>query len=271
MDPPISEEVIGRGVCGQIYKSTYKNERVAVKKISLMMMTAEEVQGEVNVLKYVSEKCPGLIPLFKGSLQITPSCYIITEFLDGYVNLGDFPTASLPLPELKKIIQTVIEGLQVIHHNNVAHRDVKPENMMIHSKTHHVKYVDFGFAFCEGISFIQRGDAGSPAYMAPETILRGLESTLIGYQRTDRWSLSLSIFEIAYGEDLITMMLENKLSRLLPIHAIKYLEKFYPEWESQKEEIMKPYFQEKITDPDIQRVIRNGLHFSPPLRILESF
>lgn len=67
-----------------------------------------------------------------------------------------------------KVFKQIVLAMQAYHNHNIAHRDLKPDNILVNmeSKTYETKIIDFGFAakskeklqvFC-----------GTPAFMAPE-------------------------------------------------------------------------------------------------------
>ena len=66
----------------------------------------------------------------------------------------------------KQLLQTI----HYLHKNGVAHRDLKPDNIMIDNETHDLKLIDFGFTRpieIEGSPF-SKSIKGTPMYMAPE-------------------------------------------------------------------------------------------------------
>ncbi len=63
----------------------------------------------------------------------------------------------------------VLEGLIYLHYNNVIHRDIKPQNILV-TDSDLVKICDFGMALVDGISFSgpDNMQIGSPCYTPPE-------------------------------------------------------------------------------------------------------
>ena len=83
----------------------------------------------------------------------------------------------------------VLLGVEYLHSNDIVHRDIKPDNILLsdHGKT--CKIVDFGVSEM----FVKPGDdtmeksAGSPAFMSPELCTAG-HSAYHG-RKDDIWSL----------------------------------------------------------------------------------
>ena len=106
---------------------------------------------------------------------------VATEWVDG-VTLGERLASGPLLPsEAGLIMLQVAEALSVAHAAGLAHRDLKPDNIMV-SESGDVKLLDFGLAKAVGEgSFSDRSwetvegtIVGTPAYMAPEQV-RGEE------------------------------------------------------------------------------------------------
>ena len=94
----------------------------------------------------------------------------------------------------------IILGLEYLHSQGIAFRDLKPENLLVTSKGY-LKFVDFGFAkripFHEdGVLKLKSGTMlGSPDYLAPELILRH------GHDHTvDLWALGVIVYELIAGK-----------------------------------------------------------------------
>lgn len=73
---------------------------------------------------------------------------LVTEYLNGYLDLFDYNIAikKLPLTEVKTILKQVITVTKNLLDAGVDHRDIKDENLLYNPETMHVKLLDFGSA-----------------------------------------------------------------------------------------------------------------------------
>jgi len=77
--------------------------------------------------------------------------FIVQEFVPGGELLAQIIERSFYDPEASWVMRGLTRGLQFLHQNHIAHRDMKPENVLIwHTrevnklKIHDVKIADFG-------------------------------------------------------------------------------------------------------------------------------
>jgi serine/threonine protein kinase/tetratricopeptide (TPR) repeat protein len=108
----------------------------------------------------------------------------------------------LPLPDALVIARQVASALDYAHRHGVVHRDVKPENILLHEGAAMVADFGIGKALStQGGSITQTGIAvGTPAYMSPEQASG--ESDVDG--RSDLYSLGCVLYEMLAGEQPFT-------------------------------------------------------------------
>ena len=92
---------------------------------------------------------------------------------------------------LKNIFKQIFEAMNYLHQNNISHRDIKMENILI-KNNYEIKIIDFGFGLYNPQHEVQKFFCGTPKYIAPE-ILEGK-----GYygEEADLWSLGVLIYKI---------------------------------------------------------------------------
>lgn len=113
-------------------------EKVAIKVINLQALKPEtylKLQEELTILKSLPSH-PNIVQML-SLLQTSNNVYIVTEYCDGALS-------KVPDTEQMSVALGIIEGLRHLYRNNVVHRDLKPDNILVKSGV--PKIIDFGFA-----------------------------------------------------------------------------------------------------------------------------
>lgn len=96
----------------------------------------------------------------------------------------------------QKIVAALLRGLEHLHSNGVAHRDIKCENIICNpGAAEDTKIVDFGFAKPLGPNNQLSDLCGSPSYVAPEILEKQPYNT-----QCDLWSLGVVMFACLFGQ-----------------------------------------------------------------------
>lgn len=108
------------------------------------------------------------------------------------------PKAVISEPEAKWIFRQLIYGIEYLHSRNIAHRDIKLENIIFEKSLTKVKLVDFGFATC----LREQGEkikifCGTPTYMAPEIVSK--EHSGYAAPPADVWALGVVLYLLLSG------------------------------------------------------------------------
>lgn len=104
-------------------------------------------------------------------------------------------------PEVKlNLFANILEGVAAMHRNEIAHRDLKFENILIQEKAGQIKVkiidMDLALSFDE-LKIVNRLQ-GTLAYIAPE-ILKKPES-LSCPEKVDSWSLGIMLYQLCEGD-----------------------------------------------------------------------
>lgn len=125
--------------------------------------------------------------------------YIVMEFCSGgdlYDHVEQQTNNRLSEEETLKIIYQVASGLSFLHANNVAHRDLSLENVLLDGKGQ-AKICDFGLSCRADQRY--KDIVGKLYYMAPEVVM-GRE---YDPKAADIWSLGIMCFCLLTGSPLI--------------------------------------------------------------------
>jgi serine/threonine-protein kinase len=124
--------------------------------------------------------------------------YLVTEYLRGYTLAHLLKSVNrMPEADALKIASRICDALSYLHGNDVIHRDLKPQNVMI-CLDGTIRILDFGIARSTGRRFTFSGFTpamGTPEYMAPEQV-KGKR----GDERTDLYSLGAMLYQMVVGE-----------------------------------------------------------------------
>jgi serine/threonine protein kinase len=184
----------------------------------------ENAKKEAEILEHLSKD-----PVHEAILKYvgcskdpinTNEVFIITEFNDGYIELTKFifnPDSAvvIPFPKrtfpylrppepvvndfIKRCISQLYSGLHAIHAKTVVHRDIKPDNILIHPKTGDIKYIDFGLA--DKFPNLYDAPRGSPEYVSPLGWIGGVQRNEMQtyykiLQHCDYFALALIIYTL---------------------------------------------------------------------------
>ncbi|RJQ53272.1 MAG: serine/threonine protein kinase [Actinobacteria bacterium] len=186
-------ELIGEGGFGRVWKAFDKRmERaVAVKEIPTGARTAQRAINEARTIALLNH--PNIVTVYE--FEETPEAYyLIMEYLEG-LTLAEILDAAgaLPLQVALAIGVQMCHGLENAHLNNVIHRDVKPENVIL-LPDGRLKVMDFGISRLRGRPMNKDEVIGTVFYMSPEALTGGIVD-----QTSDEFSLAMVVYEMLAG------------------------------------------------------------------------
>jgi TonB family protein len=182
---------------GRVYRAfdPLGHRTVAIKTVRPEFLTAETAEEYLRRFRREAQAAgalshPCIITIFDVGEN-----YFVMELLDGATLQAVLRTrGSLPLAEALPILGPVAEALDYAHARGIIHRDIKPGNLMI-LPDGRTKIMDFGVAHLAAKEMSVSGQfLGSPAYMAPERILRGDATPL-----SDLFSFAVVAYESLTG------------------------------------------------------------------------
>jgi len=202
ISPEISEELIAIKIFDQKYYKYYSNEVDYLSKLS----------DNENIIKLYDYGQGFITPLLNNNNYDKPKMNIqdskkekiffqIVEYapngeLKDYV-LGT--STRIPEKISAKIFSKIVQTVKYLHINNIAHCDIKPENILL-DKNYSPKLNDFGFSQSfkgEVGDYLLHKFAGTNIYSAPETrkaYIKGFDGV-----KNDIFSLGVLLFVITIG------------------------------------------------------------------------
>lgn len=208
-----SDDKLGQGTFGVVYKGTWQGLTVAVKQLHLQKLTRQEKSSFVKEIRIMSTlgKHPNLVYLHGYTLN-PPGLvmeYVELGSLNYLLHYCEDSTIEAKITDgriKKKLILGIILGMIQLHTVNIVHGDLKPQNILV-SKDYKAKVTDFGFATLRGKTSSSIASStvsddgtvvcGTAAYMAPEL----LQSTKPPEYSSDIYSFGILLNEVIQEEE----------------------------------------------------------------------
>lgn len=135
---------------------------------------------------------------------------VLEEYIDG-ISVAELLNDSTYTPyAMKRVINSVCNGVEVLHNNSIIHRDIKPDNILVDSNGN-IKLIDYDAAriYIKGKEqdTVLLGTAG---YAAPEQY--GIVQSDI---RTDIYSLGVLINVMLTGEHPSKKMCSGRYRKIV--------------------------------------------------------
>jgi len=192
-------EIIGEGGMGIVYKAKCHllNRFVAVKILKEELSNDEEYTSrfkrEATSIARLSH--PNIVNVHDVGSENNIN-FIVMEYINGKTLKQVIKeNGRLRFEKTIDIVLQIAKGLECAHSNNIIHRDIKPDNIMI-TKDNMVKVMDFGIAKVADIRTVTNSSKimGSVHYFSPEQA-KGIFVDC----RTDIYSLGIVMYEMVTG------------------------------------------------------------------------
>jgi serine/threonine-protein kinase len=193
---------LGQGAMGTVYlgQDPKINREVAIKTLSYSDVDAGRVTEVKKRFFREAEAAgklshPNIMTIYDVGEEYDMA-YMAIELLKGE-DLAAFCEKDklLPVKRVLNIVSSVAEALDYAHQQEVVHRDIKPDNILLLANDE-VKVADFGIARVMSASTTETGMIlGTPNYMSPEQVAG---EKVDG--RSDLFSLGVVLYELLTGE-----------------------------------------------------------------------
>ncbi|XP_036115275.1 serine/threonine-protein kinase 33 isoform X1 [Molossus molossus] len=276
--------ILGKGSFGVVIEATNKETETkwAIKKVNKEKAGSSAVkllEREVDILKSVRhEHIIHLEQVFETPTKM----YLVMELCeDGELKKVLERKGHFSENEARWIIQSLASAIAYLHNNDIVHRDLKLENIMVKSSfidannemNVNIKVTDFGLAVRKhgGSEAMLQTTCGTPMYMAPEVINAHDYS-----QQCDIWSIGVIMYIVLCGEPPFMASSEEKLFELIRKGELRF---DGPVWDSISDcaksvlkQLMKVDPAHRITAKELldnQWLTGNTLSSARPANVLE--
>lgn len=190
-------EKIGAGGMSDVYKA---KDQVLGRYVAVKVLKQEFAEDVNFVTKFHTEaqsaaglQHPNIVNIYDVGSE-DHMHYIVMEYVEG-ITLKTYieKKGQLNYKEAISIAIQVARGIESAHNNNIVHRDIKPQNIMI-SNEGKVKVTDFGIARAATSNTIHSDVMGSVHYTSPEQARNGFVDG-----KSDIYSLGIVMYEMVTG------------------------------------------------------------------------
>ncbi|KAK9708650.1 Protein kinase [Basidiobolus ranarum] len=187
---------IGQGASGSVYaaRSLANNKRVAIKQMDLAHQPRKElIVNEILVMKEAQH--PNIVNYLDSYLVNSNELWVIMEYMEGGALTEVIDNNTLTESQIATICHETCQGLLHLHNQNIIHRDIKSDNVLL-DYDGSVKITDFGF--CAKLTEQKNKRAtmvGTPYWMAPEVVKQKEYDA-----KVDIWSLGIMAIEMIENE-----------------------------------------------------------------------
>jgi len=239
-------------VCRGTHRAT--GRKVAIKCVLRKDLPPNDdaaVYDEVAILASLKHRyiCP-LIDFFDEK-----ECYfLVMELMSGgdlFDRIGTKKTYDER--DARNLCHKMLDSMQFIHENNVAHCDMKPKNLLLRNEEDDsfIKLADFGFATrVYGPNSLTK-QCGTPFFVAPEILMRTPYD-----QQADMWSVGVIVYLLLSGNLPFMGRSQRELFRAIVIGKYEFDDDI---WDNISEHAKNLIQGLLVTDPDKRLTAKQAL------------
>lgn len=214
---------IGHGGMATVYLA---HDRILNRDVALKLLNQDAVSKDGTALKrFLIEAHATTSLIHPNIVEVYDICdvgnkhFIVMEYIEGHTLKETIALRGhIPVKESVWIMKQLCSGIMEAHKNNIIHRDIKPQNVLMKNDGT-AKIADFGIAVLNNSFDLTSKDTvlGSVHYLAPE-LSKGESPTM----QSDIYALGIVFFELLIGKVPFTG--ENAVSI-----ALKHCKESFPD------------------------------------------
>jgi serine/threonine protein kinase len=200
-----------------VYKQSVPNKKFIAKKV-------RKQSNELEIFEFLSTFRPRskhIISLHE-SFQTRSTSWAILPEMDSVAAYPTFSPEKLS-GKVAQVCRGLIKGVAYLHKLNIAHRDIKPDNLVV-DRDFCLKIIDFDIAMkVTDEDEVVDGQCGTIGWMAPELEEKSVYSPI----KADRWSTGQVILRLLHkfrNQDLVLRTIARNLATHDPEERMSILE-----------------------------------------------
>jgi len=199
-------KLLGKGSYGMVYEAIDSTTKT---KYAAKIVDRDDAYIVRESLLHSKLNHPNIVKLHDAyKLNGNGAWVLILDKIDGetlYDYADHFLGRSIPISMAVNYLHQIASALNYCNNNDIIHRDVKPENIILDQNTGQCKLIDFGFCFHK--ADVPATTAGTSYFMPPETIHinkinnknDNYKNSLLQAESIDVWSFGVMMHEILTG------------------------------------------------------------------------
>ncbi|MFC7320397.1 Stk1 family PASTA domain-containing Ser/Thr kinase [Halobacillus campisalis] len=193
------KDTIGGGGMANVYLA---HDNILDREVAIKVLRLEYGNDEEFIARFHREahsatslSHPNIVNIYDVGEE-DEIYYMVMEYVDG-MTLKQYIQQKSPVDvaDAIDIMRQVTSAISLAHHNEIVHRDIKPQNILI-DHYGHVKVTDFGIAMALSATALTQTNSvlGSVHYLSPEQARGGMAT-----KKSDIYSMGIVFFELLTG------------------------------------------------------------------------